>query len=107
MGPGLAAVSTLMERLLQPKERTDTRLSPEELEKIQGLIEREDARIIARRQGLPNRGGNRCKTIPLAQVLGPLERSKETYKGDAKYVAAVERTIAELKRRYDGQIPVD
>ena len=106
MGFILPVMATVMERVYFVRKRAGSGLSNEEVKLIQMLIEREDARIMARRQGI-HRTEKKRRTIPLAQVIDPLEQSKEKYRGDAKYIAAVERTIKELKRRYDGHIPVD
>lgn len=82
-------------------------LSAKQVRQIQDLLERETLRIKAYRQEVIQRNRERGKTIPLEQVVIPLEKSKVRYKDDLKYVAAVERTIEELKRRYQRHIPVD
>jgi len=82
-------------------------LSAKQVRQIQDLLERETLRIKAYRQEVIQRNRERGKTIPLEQVVIPLEKSKSRYKDDLKYVAAVERTIDELKRRYQRHIPVD
>ncbi len=87
--------------------RTKKYLSATQVRQIQDLLEREALRIKAYRQEVIQRNGERGKTIPLEQVVVPLEKSKVRYKDDLKYVAAVERTIEELKRRYQRHIPVD
>ena len=84
-----------------------SQLSAKQLRAMRDLIERESMRIKAEREKIIARNPTLEKTIPLSQVVEPLERSKEIYKKDRKYIAAVERTIDELKRRYDGYIPVD
>ena len=82
-------------------------LSARQVRQIQDLLERETLRIKAYRQEAIQRNGERGKTIPLEQVVIPLEKSKARYRDDLKYVASVERTIEELKRRYQRHIPVD
>ncbi len=82
-------------------------LSGRQVRQIQDLLERETLRIKAYRQEVIQRNGERGKTIPLEQVVIPLEKSKTRHKDDLKYVASVERTIEELKRRYQRHIPVD
>ena len=87
--------------------RSKKYLSATQVRQIQDLLEREALRIKVYRQEVIQRNGERGKTIPLEQVVLPLEKSKVRYKDDLKYVAAVERTIGELKRRYQRHIPVD
>ena len=84
-----------------------TGLPENEARTFRDLLEIERAQGRAEKEEMIDRAAREGKTIPLSQVLEPLERSKEVYKGDARYVAAVDRTIDELKRRYDEEIPVD
>lgn len=82
-------------------------LPKSEARAFRDLLEEERAQGRAEKEEMIDRAARKGKTIPLSHVVEPLERSKEVYKGDARYVAAVDRTIEELKRRYDGEIPVD
>ena len=76
-------------------------------EMLQDLVDKEMDRIRKKKQRLVDRAAKEGKTIPLAQIVEPLEKSKEVYKGDTQYVAAVDRTINELRRRYKTEVPVD
>ena len=82
-------------------------MSRKEAEIAQDLLDRERAESGARKQGLVDRAAKEGKTIPVAQIVEPLEKSKAEHKGDVQYAAAVDRTINELKRRYGAEIPVD
>jgi hypothetical protein len=81
--------------------------SKEQAGKLYDLVDKEGDRVRRKKQRLVDRAATEGKTIPLSQILTPLEKSKEEHKEDVTYVAAVDRTINELRRRYKTEIPVN
>ena len=83
------------------------RLSKKQVQVLQDVLDQERAKSGAKKQRLVDQAAKAGKTIPLDQIVAPLERSKDAHKDDPQYIAAVDRTINELKRRYESDVPVD
>jgi hypothetical protein len=103
----LLTVIAVIAYFFYSKKEGTLSLSKKEIRTVQDLLDQERQHAGGKKQAMVDQAAREGKTIPLSQVIGPLEKSKEVYRDDAQYVAAVNRTIDELKRRYDTVIPID
>jgi hypothetical protein len=83
------------------------RFSKEQIELMQGVIEKELKKTKAKKQEIIDNAAKDGKTVPLSAFFEMIEKMKEEHQEDEIYTAETDRQINEFKERFDTGIAVE